>query len=114
MSQAEHLRPDEDTALSRDDFARLAGLGAGEVQDLVDYGLLAPDALDMQKAFALRAATKYRADFDLDLFTTGLLAGFIGRIEDLEGELRRCRAERSARTAYSEVSFTSVSVTRRA
>lgn len=107
-SATEHLRPEQACAL--DEFARTAGLAASEVRELMQYQLLAPDALDLRHALALRAAVRLKQDFDLDLFTTGLLAGYIGQIEELEAQLRKLQAERPGRTVYTEVSYTSIAV----
>jgi chaperone modulatory protein CbpM len=109
-SATEHLRPEQACAL--DEFARTAGLQESEVRELMQYQLLAPGALDMRMALALRQAVRLKNDFDLDLFTTGLLAGYIERVSELESELRKLQAERPGRTVYTEVSFTSVAVRR--
>src|SRR5689334_5538000 len=107
----EHLGSDEQ-ALSREEFARIAGVTPQELQDLIDYGLLAADDLRAEIAFALRAATRLRGDFDLDLFTTGMIAAFLSRIEDLEEKVRQLHAERPAHVSYTEVSVTSVQLSR--
>lgn len=109
-STAEHLRTDERGQLATNDFAHTAGLAPDQVRELIDYGLLPPGELDLRTALSLRAARRQGKDFDLDLFTIGLIAGYLRRIEDLENEVRQLRAERPARTVYSEVSFTSVAV----
>jgi len=109
-SAAEHLRTDEQGQLALDEFARTAGLAPGEVRELIDYGLLRTQQLDLGTALAVREALRLGKDFDFDLFTTGFLAGYLRRIEELQDEVRQLQAERPARTVYSEVSFTSVSV----
>lgn len=106
----EHLVPADDRPLGMDEFARTASVSKQDVEELVQYQLLARDRLDLRTALALRAAAKLRSDFDLDLFTTGLLAGYLLRIEDLEGEVQRLRARAPARAVYTEVSFTSVEI----
>jgi len=112
MTSATHpLRPQDATPLPLDEFARTAGLTEGDIRELMDYGLLAPQKLDTQMALVLREAARLKKDFDLDLFTTGLLAGYQARIGDLEGEVRRLQAERPARMVYTEVSFTSITRT---
>ena len=112
-SAAEHLMADERAPLQRDDFARTAGLPESDVRELLEYGLLDAARLDTRTALALRQAAQRRNDFDLDLFTTGLLAGYLLRIADLEAEVQRLQAERPARTVYAEVSFTSIEITGR-
>jgi len=104
------LRSDEQAQLALDEFARTAGLTADEVRELIDYGLLRAQQLDLQTALTLREARRLGKDFDFDLFTTGFLASYLRRIEDLQAEVRQLRAERPARTIYTEVSFTSVAL----
>jgi chaperone modulatory protein CbpM len=41
----------------------------------------------------LRTAGKLRQDFDLDLFTVGLLLGYLNRIEALERQVRTLKAQ---------------------
>lgn len=109
-SPVEDLHADASSALAPDDFARIARLTAGQVRELVDYGLLDAQQMDIRSALCLREAQRMGGDFDFDLFTVGFLAGYLRRIEELETEVRQLRAERPARTTYSEVSFTSISV----
>jgi hypothetical protein len=108
----DHLRPGDSRALSTAEFASTAGLTEHDVQELRDYQLLPAGPLDLRTALALREAVRLRADFDLDLFATGLLAGYIRRVHDLEEELRHHRAHsrEQATTVYTEVSFTSIRV----
>lgn len=107
----DHLVPDDGRALAPADFAATAGLSEAEVRELQGYHLL-PGGLDLRTALALREAVRLRADFDLDLFTTGLLAGYIRRVHDLEAEVQHERAHARPRTVHTEVSFTSVEVRR--
>lgn len=95
--------------LATKEFARISGLQESEVRELVDYQLL-PAKLDTRTALAVKEAARQRKDFDLDLFTTGLLARYLLKIEELEAQVRQLRAERPACTVYTEVSFTSVQV----
>jgi hypothetical protein len=106
----ENLRPEEDVVLSMREFARTAALTEDEVRELVGYHLLTPERMDLRTALALREAVRLRDDFDLDLFATGLLAGYLLRISELEAQVRQLQAERPARFSYTEVSFTSVQV----
>lgn len=83
-----------------EELARASGLSPSELAELVDYGALAsmPGA-GGRTCFAadwvhpLREAARIRALFDLDLFTAGLLTGYLHRIESLEQQVRalRCR-----------------------
>lgn len=108
----EHLRPEDGRLLSQEEFARTAGLAREQVRDLLDYGLLSAQKLDVRTALALREAGRLQADFDLDLFSTGLLAGYIEKIHELRSELARALAEHPVRSVVTEVSFTSVQVRR--
>lgn len=103
-----HLRPQDTTRMDLAGFAGATGLAEGDIRELIDYGLLAADRLDMRTALVVREAARMKNDFDLDLFTTGLLATQLLRIADLESELRRLRAERPARVVYTEVAYTAV------
>lgn len=107
-STTEHLRPDDTSVMSLGEFARVAGLPEQDVRELMDDQLLAPGRIDLRSALALREAVRLQHDFDLDLFSTGLLAGYIRRIAELQAEIGQLRAQRPARTVYTEVSFTAV------
>lgn len=109
---AEHLRPDERNVLSMDEFARTAGLSAKDIRELIEYGLLAPEELDAQRAFALRKAAGLKNDFDLDLFTTGLLAAYVAQTMELQAEVRQLRAERPGAVVYTSVLFSAVELSR--
>lgn len=106
----EPLVPDDGRVLTEDDFARSAGVTKAQLRELLDYGLLPGRKLDMPAALALREAMRLHSDFDLDLFSTGLIAGYIERIHALQAELRQLQAERCGHTVYTEVSYTAVSV----
>lgn len=108
-SVMEHLAADDDRVLATKDFAQISGMQEAEVRELLDYQLL-PPKLDTKTALALKEANRQRKAFDLDLFTTGLLARYLLRIEELGEEVQHLRAERPACTVYTEVSFTSVQV----
>jgi hypothetical protein len=113
MTQAaEHILPDEGRLLSPAEFAEIAGLREAEVQELIGYGLVGEGdlRLDARGALLLRQAVRLRADFDLDLFSTGLVARFMDRIESLESQLREARARLGADRGWTEVSFTSVQI----
>ena len=109
----EHLRPEEGGALSRDEFARIAGISQDEVRELLAYGLLTMAKVDLPTALAMREAVRLQKDFDLDLFSTGLLAGYIEKIHELQGQLRAARAEFPLRAMITEASFTSIELRHR-
>lgn len=78
------------------DLACMCRLSPAEVDELVDYGALSPLAAESpaQRMFRaavvplLREATDLRERFDLDLFTVGLVLGYLQRIQHLEQQLR--------------------------
>ena len=109
---ADAILPDEGHPISTAEFAQLAGLREAEVKELVGYGLVGEGdvRLDARGALLLRQAVRLRADFDLDLFSTGLVARFMDRIESLESQLREARARAGADRGWTEVSFTSVEI----
>ena len=107
-STTEHLRPDDRSVMTIHEFARVAGLPEQDVRELMDDQLLGPGHIDLRSALALREAVRLQHDFDLDLFSTGLLAGYIRRVAELQAEIGQLRAERSSRSVYAEVSFTAV------
>lgn len=93
------------------DLSRACGLSAAELDELVDYGALAPLAgggaerrFSADCVVPLRAAARLRQDFDLDMFAVVILLGYIGRIEALEVEVRslRARLPRQARAAHRD------------
>lgn len=106
----EHLAPEDGHAMSTAEFASTAGLTEADVRELQDYQLIAPHELDLRMALALREAVRLRSDFDLDLFTIGLLAGYIRRIRELELQLQNQRAQARSTSVSVEVSYASVEV----
>jgi chaperone modulatory protein CbpM len=81
------------------ELSRMCALSEAELRELVDYGVLAPLPGPEGLLFAadcvapLRHAARVRADFDLDLFTLGLLLGYLRRIDELERRLHSLRAQ---------------------
>lgn len=85
--------------ISLDELSRACGMDADALGELVDYGALAPVGLGAQGTLfsagcivQLRTVCKLRADYDLDVFTLAMLMGYLGRIAELEGQLRSLRA----------------------
>jgi chaperone modulatory protein CbpM len=81
------------------ELSRVCGLSAAELDELVEYGALAPlhrnggeHIFSAECIVPLRTAGRLRQDFDLDLFAVAILLGYISRIEDLERELKSLRA----------------------
>lgn len=87
-------------AVTLAELAQTCALSVAELDELMDYGALVPmQEARQERLFSadcvmpLRTAGKLRQDFDLDLFTVGLLLGYLNRIEALERELQSLRAQ---------------------
>jgi hypothetical protein len=88
-----------------DELARMCGVTPDEIGELVEYGSLQvlPDgSFRADVVVPLREAVRVRTQFDLDLFTAGLLLHYLQRIEHLEQELRAHRGHRTGDTAARE------------
>ena len=79
-------------------LAQLSGLSEAELRELVDCGALVPTNPDeVQWTFGghcvviVQTAGRLRRDFDLDPQALALALTLIGRIHDLETELRKLR-----------------------
>ena len=80
-------------------LTRMSGLEATELRELIDYGALVPDNPDARGEDAwtfgshcvllVQTAVRLRRDFDLDAPALALALTLIGRINDLEDEVRR-------------------------
>lgn len=105
QSQAEWIWLDTRQSVSAAELSRVCAISADEVDELVQYGALAPLAqgvpVPQEPRFsadcvvALRAACKMRLDYDLDLFTVALLVGYLNRINALEQQLQSLHARAS-------------------
>lgn len=82
------------------ELERCCGLSEAELRDLVDYGVLTPT--DPQAAectfvgdiiVTMHAAGRLRDDLELDPQTLALTLTLIGRIRDLEAQVRSLRAQ---------------------
>jgi chaperone modulatory protein CbpM len=90
---------DAHETLSMTELAQASALSTEELNELVEYGALEPlDAARNTHYFSaecvmpLRAASKLRRDFDLDLFTTAVLMDYLARIDVLERQVRSLKA----------------------
>ena len=88
------------------ELSRVCGLSAAELDELVEYGALAPLPRDTsERAFSaewvvpLRTAGRLRHDLDLDLFAVAILLGYLNRIEELERDVKSLRAHLPAHTS---------------
>lgn len=91
---------DESRCVAQDELAQMCGLAAAEIAELVEYGALQPVEEPAQglvfsaaQVPALREAARLRADYDLDVFTVGVLLGYLRRIAQLERDLQALRAQ---------------------
>ena len=95
---------DTQHSVDQPELARMCALGEGEIDELVDYGVLAPLADQPARLFhaavvpPLREAARLRADLDLDLFTMSLLLRYLQRIMQLEHQLRALQAPQAQYT----------------
>ena len=86
-------------AVTLAELAHICALSVDELDELMDYGALVPmqdvrqeRLFSAECAMPLRTAGKLRRDFDLDLFTVGLLLGYLNRIEALERQVQSLQA----------------------
>jgi chaperone modulatory protein CbpM len=90
----------EQLEVALDELARATGLTVEEVVELVEYGVFEPaGGTPVQWRFSARCITlgrraaRLRADFELDLSGLALVAALLERIDDLEAEMARLRAQ---------------------
>ncbi|HSW20525.1 MAG TPA: chaperone modulator CbpM [Ramlibacter sp.] len=89
-----------DELVSQHELALICSMSSGDLDELVEYGALAPlqDRPGAGRFFSanciplLRKVSRLRVDFDLDLFTAGLIFGYLQRVEDLEQQVRSLEA----------------------
>jgi chaperone modulatory protein CbpM len=75
-------------SLSREQLDELVGYGALEpVRSEGDETMFSADCVPL-----LRDATRMGRDFDLDMFTVGLLLGYLARIDTLERRVKSLQA----------------------
>lgn len=86
--------------VTQGDLASLCGMTPAEVDELVEYGVLVPLRQDpQQRVFdaecvpRLREACRLRRQFDIELFSVGLLLGYLERIQQLERQVRSLQAQ---------------------
>jgi chaperone modulatory protein CbpM len=89
----------EHHALSANQLAELSGLSESEINELVDYGAIAPmDTDGEQRTFeaqcivAAKTARRLREDFDLNTHGVALALALLDRVRDLETQLADLRA----------------------
>lgn len=79
------------------ELSEACGLPVATVEELVEYGALAPaDAtgtFTAGSAARVRDAARLCADLELETHAMALVLRFLGRIDDLESEVRKLRAQ---------------------
>jgi chaperone modulatory protein CbpM len=90
----------EQLEIEMEDLARATGLRVEEISELVEYGVFEPSGgAPMQWRFSAhsiavgRRACRLRSDFDLDVASLALVAALLERIDTLEEEIVRLRAQ---------------------
>lgn len=87
---------DAQASVDQAELSRMSGMSTADIEELVHYGALVPLGSGTGQcrrflastAGPLREAARMRADFDLDLFTVGIMLRFLQRIGQLEHQLR--------------------------
>ena len=93
----------EHLEVALEELVQASGLSAHEIIELVEYGALEPvggtAAESSAWRFSARAivmgrrASRLKADFDLNVSALSLVLTYLQRIEDMEAELTRLRAQ---------------------
>jgi chaperone modulatory protein CbpM len=91
---------DEREELSLTELAGLSGLSEAELRELVDYGAITPVVPGARQPtfradciVTARTACRLRTDFELDTPGLALALILLGRIHDLEAQLRGLSAQ---------------------
>jgi chaperone modulatory protein CbpM len=86
--------------LGFDELSAACAISVDELQELMEYGALAPLASsEPEPLFAitclqpLRTAGKLRRDYDLDLFVVVIVMDYLRRIESLESQVLTLQAQ---------------------
>ena len=85
--------------VSQADLASICGMTVAELDELVEYGVLVPLRQDPERVFdaecvpRLREAFRLRRHFDIELFSVGLVLGYLERIQHLERQVRSLQAQ---------------------
>jgi len=90
----------EQLEIEIDDLVRATGLRVDEIVELVEYGVFEPaGSAPVEWRFSARSialgrrACRLRTDFDLDVPALALVAALLERVDELETEVVRLRAQ---------------------
>ncbi len=94
------VRLDSVTEITWTQLLSASGLPEGELRELVQYGALVPrnpDAptwtFEARWLVVARTASRLRHDFELDPHGVSVVLSYVERIEQLEAEVRKLRAQ---------------------
>ena len=94
------VRLDSVTEITWMQLVSASGLPEGELRELVNYGALVPrnpDApawtFEARWLVVARTASRLRHDFELDPHGVSVVLSYVERIERLEAEVRKLRAQ---------------------
>jgi hypothetical protein len=92
------MRLDDDHELSWAELVSASGWPETELEELVQYGVIAPrDAasgkFEAGSLVVARLAWRLRCELDLDPYGASVCMGFLERIRALEEEVRRLQAQ---------------------
>ena len=99
-SSDDAIRLDSVTEVTWTQLLSACGLPEIEVRELVRYGALIPRdpeapvwTFEARWLVIARTASRLRRDFELDTHGVSVVLGYVERIDALESELRRLRAQ---------------------
>jgi chaperone modulatory protein CbpM len=92
---------DENHEVSFDELEKLSGLTGPELNELIENGALVPasaDPLTFSSSYIVSVCTvrRLREDFELDLNALSLSLILLGRIRELENQIRDLRNQSAA------------------
>jgi len=100
VEHAEAVWLDEREVFSLEELVERSGVSEVELREFVDYGVIAPvDQLAAQWSFCadcigvLRTACRLRDNFELGTHQLAFVLALMGRVDDLEAQLRSLTAK---------------------